>query len=117
MRGQLKNRTFGFMGLTLQAIAAAAAKAGEIDRDALAMLADATEKAAQWNRDMRSLTRQDGTGIARQLTSKLARAAPITPLQEAMLLQGMATEQYLLCDYRRATDLANRAYGLVRPQG
>jgi len=115
MRGQIKSRTFGFITATLGAVRDAAAAATALDREALAMLADATEKAAQWTRDSRALTRQDGTALTRQLTSKLARAAPLNALQEAMLFQALATERFLLCDYTGATDSANRAYRLLRP--
>ena len=119
MRGKLKTRTFGFLTSTLEAIVAAAQTASDLDRESLALLADASEKAAQYNRDLRQLTRNDGTGIVRVLVARFAglRASdePITDLQEAMLLQAMAVEQYLLTGYTSATDLANRAYRIVRP--
>lgn len=117
MRGQLKARTFDFMRLTMADIAAKASAAGDLDKPALALLADATEKAAQWTRDTRELTRQDGTGLARRLIAMLAPSAPITALQEAILLQAMATEQFMLCDYKGAFGNANRAAALVRPHG
>ena len=119
MRGQQKARTLSFLTATLAAIADASRGAANLDRESLALLAKASERAAQWQRDMRALTRADGTGIVRVLVAKIAKErndeTPISDLQEAYLLQAQATEQFLLCDYSRATDYANRAYRLVRP--
>lgn len=117
MRGTIKARTFGFMTVTLATVVKACEGAAGLDREALAMLGEVSEKAEQWTKDTRQLTRQDGVGIARRLIAKLAPAAPITPLQEAILLQAMAAEQFMLCDYRGATSNALRAAALVRPQG
>lgn len=117
MRGTIKSRTYGFLTQTLAVVTAACDGASGLDKEALGLLADASEKAAQWTRDTRALTRQDGTGIARRLISTLAKSAPISPLQEAILLQGMATEQFMLCDYKGATGNALRAAALVRPHG
>lgn len=117
MRGTVKSRTYDFMLDTLAAVVNSCEGVAGLDREALALLGEASEKAAQWTRDTRQLTRQDGIGIARRLIAKLAPAAPITALQEAMLLQAMAAEQFMLCDYKGATGNALRAYALVRPQG
>lgn len=117
MRGTEKSRTFGFLKMTLEAIAKAAASAGEIDREALALLADASARADQWNRDTRALTRQDAAMLSRQLTSSLVKAAPVSGLSglsKAMLMQGLALERYLSCDYRGATSAANDGYHALR---
>ena len=119
MRGRIRTRTLSFLTSTLAAIADASRGVANLDRESLALLAKASEKAAQWQRDTRTLTRNDGTGIVRVLVAKMAQErhdeTPITALQEAYLLQAQATEQFLLCDYTRATSLANQAYRLVRP--
>jgi hypothetical protein len=110
MRGIEKTRTFGFMTMTLAAIVGAAAKASEIDRETLAMLHDASERADQWNRDTRALTRQDAAVLASRLTSKLARLAPTEGVAKALLMQGVALERYLSGDYKGATSAANTGY-------
>lgn len=114
MRGTTKANTFGFMTLTLAAIAKAAQAASQADRAALSILADASERAAQWNRDTRALTRQDAAMKARELTALLARQAPTGGLGKAMLMQGLALERYLTCDYRGATDAANHGYRALK---
>lgn len=117
--GQLRKRTLDMMTATLNAIAKASEGVANLDRESLALLANASERAAQWQRDTRTLTRNDGTGIVRVLIAKLDEGrpgkTPITALQESYLRQAQATEQFLLCDYKRATALSYQAYRLVKP--
>lgn len=119
MRNDKKTRTLGFMLQTLEALAVAAKGASALDRECLKLLHDTHEKAIQWVRDTRQLTRNDATGIVRVMISKLTAERPegesVTPLQESLLLQAQAAENFLRCDYSGATARANDAYRIVNP--
>lgn len=119
MRNERKNRSIGFMLQTLTAVTKAARGASDFDRECLAMVHDVHEKAIQWMRDTRQLTRQDATALVRVLTARLIEArpdnAPATPLQEALMMQARAAENFLACDYSGAQARANDAYRIVNP--
>lgn len=119
MRNARKTRTIGFMLQTMEAIAHAAKGASALDRECLALLTDAHEKAIQWMRDTRQLTRNDATGVVRVMIAKITEnredGEPATPLQTALLEQAHAAQCFLLCDYTGATARANDAYRNVRP--
>ncbi|USN14338.1 hypothetical protein KABACHOK_05250 [Brevundimonas phage vB_BpoS-Kabachok] len=119
MRNERKTRTIGFMLQTLGDITAAARGASAFDRECLTMVHDVHEKAIQWMRDTRQLTRNDATGMVRVVIAKLIEArpdnAPATPLQESLMLQARAAENFLACDYGGAQARANDAYRIVKP--
>ena len=119
MRNERKTRTIGFMLQTLGHITTAARGASDFDRDCLTMVHDVHEKAIQWMRDTRQLTRNDATGLVRVVIAKLIEGrpdnAPASPLQESLMLQARAAENFLACDYSGAQSRANDAYRIVNP--